>query len=139
MIAPSKEEVIKAACDGFNKSTPKLLDEWTRLEGAVPMQGGFQYNYTLIGISGREVRTGFPRPLDDRTPTSISSMASYEDVCESLFSAATEKGLGLNTKVVAIADGAIGLREGLDVVFSDMLFVLAKYHFKTHAYNVAAA
>ncbi len=87
----------------------------------------------------REVRTGFPRPLDDRTPTFISSMASYEDVCASPCSAATEKGLGLDTKVVAIADGGIGLREGLDVVFSDMQFVLDKYHFKKHAYEVAEA
>lgn len=73
----------------------------------------------------REVRVGLARPLQDKEKrTYVARMSKYPEVVGQLVSAAVGQGMSARTQIIAVADGAIGLREALEAQFSNLTFIL---------------
>jgi hypothetical protein len=90
-------------------------------------------------IKWRDVRLGFVRALDSETKTFVGKMDSYQDVVGQMQRAAVLNGMTLETKVIGVADGGIGLSEELKRQFPTMQFILDKSHLKDHLYETAEA
>jgi hypothetical protein len=95
-------------------------------------------NRTKI-LAWRDVRVGLARPMSAESKLYVAQMEEYPEVMSQLFSMATTLGMSGQTQVVAVADGAQGLREGLENHFPNMQFILDKPHLKKHLYETAAA
>lgn len=88
----------------------------------------------------REVRVGLARPLEQKEQrTYVSRMSKYSEVVQQLVSAAVDQGMSEQTQVIAVADGAIGLREVLEAQFPNLTFILDRPHLKQHLYEGAEA
>jgi hypothetical protein len=90
-------------------------------------------------IDWHEVRTGLVTGLDGQEKRYVGRMESYPEAADQLFSLAVEHGLSKKTKVIAVADGAKGLREELERQFPNILFSLDRPHFKQHLHQTAEA
>jgi len=90
-------------------------------------------------IRWRDVRVGLARPMRSKSKLYVAQMEQYPKVIAQLFNVATVLGMTEETDVVAVADGGIGLREGLEDQFPDMQFILDKSHLKKHLYDTAVA
>jgi hypothetical protein len=88
-------------------------------------------------IQWRDVRMGLSRPLDSVSKTYVGKMGSYPEVVEQLFHASVLGGMSLETDVVGVADGGIGLKESLEARFVNLQFILDKTHLKDHLYETA--
>jgi hypothetical protein len=88
-------------------------------------------------IQWREVRMGLARPLGSVSKCYVGKMGKYPVVIEQLFNAAVLLGMTPDTEVVAVADGAIGLREELESQFRNVQFILDKPHLRKHFYETA--
>jgi hypothetical protein len=88
-------------------------------------------------IQWRDVRMGLARPLGSVSKSYVGKMDKYPVVIEQLFNAAVLSGMTPDTEVVAVADGAIGLREELESQFRNMQFILDKPHLRKHFYETA--
>lgn len=86
----------------------------------------------------KEVRVGLAYTPGSIDPTYVARIGDYEEVGDELFAAAVCEGLGPDTQVVATADGGIGLREGLERVFPNMVFILDHAHMAQHLAAVAS-
>lgn len=88
----------------------------------------------------REVRVGLARPLEQKDErTYVARMSKYPDIVQQLVSAAVDQGMSARTQVIAVADGAIGLREVLEAQFPNLIFILDRPHLKQHLYEGAEA
>lgn len=87
----------------------------------------------------RDVRVGLARGLDEIQRTYVARMDSYPNVVGQLFSAAVDRGLSSQTKVVAVGDGGNGLREELAAQLPNLRFILDPAHLKQHLYETAEA
>ncbi len=90
-------------------------------------------------IHWREVRLGLSRALDSTTKRYVGTMGTYVEVMEPLFQVSVLQGMGPETTVVGVADGAIGLKEAMEQQFPTMQFILDKPHLKDHLYDTAEA
>ncbi len=88
-------------------------------------------------LQWRDVRMGLSRPLETRSKDYVGKMGSYPEVVEQLFQASVLGGMSVDTKVIGVADGGIGLKEALEVRFANLQFVLDKTHLKDHLYETA--
>jgi len=88
-------------------------------------------------IRWRDVRMGLARALDSVSKCYVGKMDKYPVVIEQLFNAAVVSGMTPDTEVAAVADGAIGLREGLESRFENLQFILDKSHLREHFYETA--
>ena len=88
----------------------------------------------------REVRVGLARPLTQKDGrTYVARMSKYPEVVQQLASAAVDQGLSARSQVYAVADGGNGLREALNVQFTNLTFILDRPHLKEHLYEGAEA
>lgn len=88
----------------------------------------------------REVRVGLARPLEQKEQrTYVARMSKYPQVVGQLVNAAVAQGMSARTQVIAVADGAIGLREVLEAQFPNLTFILDRPHLKQHLYEGAEA
>ena len=55
--------------------------------------------------------------------TCVARMSKYPEVVGQLVSAAVDRGMSERTQVIAVADGAIGLREELEAQFPNLTFI----------------
>jgi hypothetical protein len=87
----------------------------------------------------RDVRLGFASPLDSDLKIFAGKMDGYPEVVKQLHGAASLCGMTLQTQVIGVADGGIGLSEELKRQFPNMQFILDKSHLKDHFYQTAEA
>jgi hypothetical protein len=95
-------------------------------------------------VQWTEVRVGFARPLqDDRAAEKlfVGKVASYPDIIADIKHVAELVGLTEDSQVIAVADGANGLREEFERQFAEweFQFILDTQHLKDHLYDVAEA
>ena len=64
---------------------------------------------------------------------------SYEEVCRQLFGAAGLEGLGYQTKVIGLIDGANGLQEAMEMPFADLQVILDPSHLRHHFWETSKA
>lgn len=88
-------------------------------------------------LQWRDVRMGLSRPLEARSKTYVGKMGSYPEVVDQLFQASVLGGMSVDTTVIGVADGGIGLKEALEGRFANLQFVLDKTHLKDHLYETA--
>jgi len=100
--------------------------------------GNEPFHRTKI-LAWRDVRVGLARPMSADSKLYVAQMEKYPEVVSQLCSAAAMLGMTGQTHVVAVADGAQGLREELENQFSNMQFILDKPHLKKHLYETASA
>jgi hypothetical protein len=132
---PSRIAIGEAALavESLGPTVPTLLPEGPVRDG--PRQKDIEWT---------EVRVGLARPLDeDRSAEKlfVGKVASYPDLMTDLKDAAGLVGLTDTSQVVAVADGANGLREAFERQFAgwDVQFILDTQHLKDHLYEVAEA
>jgi hypothetical protein len=88
----------------------------------------------------REVRVGLARSLEQKEQrTYVARMSKYPEVIQQLVREAVDRGMSERSKVIAVADGAIGLREELEAQFLNLTFILDRPHLKQHLYEGAEA
>lgn len=85
----------------------------------------------------REVRTGFARLPDQDEPIYVCRRGDYETLCRQLFGAAGLQGLGFDTQVIGLIDGANGLKEAMEVNFAKLQNILDPPHLREQFYDVA--
>jgi hypothetical protein len=90
-------------------------------------------------IQWREVRIGLVRGLHEKDKQYVGRMDAYPPVVDQLFSAAVDQGLSRRTQVVAVADGAPGLREELEAKFPRIQFILDRSHLRDNLFETADA
>jgi hypothetical protein len=95
-------------------------------------------------IEWTEIRVGLARPLDEERVSEklfVGRVASYPDIMADVQQVATLVGLTETSRVVAVADGANGLREAFERQFAGWTFqfILDTQHLKDHLYVVAEA
>jgi len=88
-------------------------------------------------IEWKEVRTGLVRRMGQVEPTYISKRGDWEEVAWQLFRAACGHGLVPETQVIAVGDGAHGLKEGLEAHFPKLQYILDWFHLKHHFFETA--
>ncbi|MBN1684707.1 MAG: hypothetical protein JW855_04670, partial [Gammaproteobacteria bacterium] len=88
-------------------------------------------------INWCDVRLGFARALDSESKTYVGKMGSYTEVITQIHIAAVLSGMRSETKIIGVADGAVGLSEELKWQFPSMQFILDKTHLKDHFYETA--
>lgn len=86
----------------------------------------------------KEVRVGLSYAPGAVEPTYVARMGDYDEVGDELFAAAVHDGLGPDTDVVGTADGGNGLREALERVFPNLVFILDHAHIVQHLAKVAS-
>ncbi len=87
----------------------------------------------------KEVRTGLARKPGQVEPTYVCRRGSYEKVCRQLFGAAGLEGLGYQTKVIGLIDGANGLKEAMEMSFADLQIILDPSHLRHHFWEASKA
>ncbi|MCB9506377.1 MAG: hypothetical protein H6697_01770 [Myxococcales bacterium] len=85
----------------------------------------------------REVRVGLAFEDGVVDPTYVAGITSYDDIVEQLYGAAANQNMGMETQVVATADGGNGLRAAVQRRFDDCRFILDHPHLVSHLWNVA--
>jgi len=132
---PSPISIGEAALspDPSEPTVPTVLGTNTRQDD--PRQKAIQWT---------EVRVGFARPLQaDRAAEKlyVGNVASYPDIIADIKHVAELVGLTKTSQVVAVADGANGLREEFERQFAEwkFQFILDTQHLKDHLYVVAEA
>lgn len=95
-------------------------------------------------IQYTEMRLGLARPLAEERAAEkifVGKVAGYPEIVQDLKHAARLIGLTPESEVVAVADGANGLREELERQFADwdFQFILDTQHLKDHLYETAEA
>jgi len=112
----------------------------TELDGCQIRTAEYEKGETLRRkIDWMEVRTGLVTDLDGQEKRYVGRMDSYPEIVDQLFSLAVEHGLSKKTKVIAVADGAKGLKEEMERQFPTVQFILDKPHLKQHLYETAEA
>jgi hypothetical protein len=106
------------------------------LEPRKPSEDGQQGKRTKA-LTWREVRVGLARPLESEDKLYVAQMDKYPEIVSQLFCAATLAGMGNETLVVAVADGAQGLREEVENQFHNLQFILDKPHLRKHLFETA--
>ena len=87
-----------------------------------------------------EVRVGFARPVDQKKKrTFVARYGKYPELTQNLKSAAYLQGLSDKSQIVAVADGAPGLKEALESEFPTLQFILDQPHLLQHLYQGAEA
>lgn len=86
-----------------------------------------------------EARTGTARVAGEVTPLFICRRDEYDELTLRLEGLVNQLGGGLDTQIVAIGDGAVGLKEALQRRFPNLLYILDRGHLKSHLYAVADA
>lgn len=107
------------------------------VEGSTEKTPAHQNPKKKKAIRWRDVRMGFARALNSVSKCYVGKMDKYPVVIEQLFNAAVLSGMTPDTEVVAVADGAIGLREELESQFRNLQFILDKSHLRGHFYDTA--
>ena len=132
---PSPVSIGEAALspDPLEPTVPTLLGADASRD--VPRQKAVQWT---------EVRVGFARPLQEYRAAEklfVGNVASYPDIIADIKQAAGLVGLTETSQVVAVADGANGLREEFERQFTEweFQFILDTQHLKDHLYDVAEA
>lgn len=87
----------------------------------------------------KEVRVGLARKPEEVTRIYVAGRADYETMCHRLFQAAGIKGLGPETQVIGLGDGALGLKEGLEMCFARLQYILDPPHLIEHLHETARA
>jgi hypothetical protein len=87
----------------------------------------------------KEVRTGLVRPLEETARTYVCQQADYATVCQDLYAAACDRGLGADTHVIAPGDGGNGLCEEMAVHFAQFQYILDHRHLESHLFATAEA
>lgn len=133
--SPSRMSIGEAAlsAESTGPTIPTLLPDASVRD--VPRQKDVEWT---------EVRVGLARPLDEERTAEklfVGKVASYPDLMTDLVDAAGLVGLTATSRVVAVADGANGLREAFERQFADweFQFILDTQHLKDHLYDVAEA
>ena len=90
-------------------------------------------------INWRDVRVGLARPMNSETKLYVAQMEKYPEVISQLACVASMVGMAEETEVVGVADGGKGIREGLEIKFPGMQFILDKSHLKNHLYETSEA
>ncbi len=91
-------------------------------------------------IEWRETRVAFARPVEhQKQRTFVAKMGKYSEVIEQLVGAAYDRGLGSDSQIFALADGAKGLKEALENTFPRIQFILDRPHLKQHLYQAVDA
>ena len=86
-------------------------------------------------INWRETRVAFARPVEQKNQrTFVARMGKYPEIVPQLVGAAYDRGLFPSTEILALADGAIGLKEALENAFPKLQFILDRPHLKEHLY-----
>jgi len=85
----------------------------------------------------KEVRTGLVRRPGEVEPTYVCGRGEWSEIIGRLFGAACRHGLDFETKVVAVADGAHGLKEAFEEWFARLQFILDKPHLRSHVVETA--
>ena len=121
-----------------NPETERLL---TELDGCQIRTGQFFRDDEALrrDIRWREVRIGLVRSMDEDERKYVGRMGSYPAVVDQLVSLSIEQGLSKDTEVIAVADGAKGLREELQKQFPNLRFILDRSHLRDHLYETAEA
>ena len=86
-------------------------------------------------VEWKEVRTGLVRRMGQVEATYVSKRGDWEEIARQLFRAACGHGLTFETEVVAVGDGAYGLKDGLEEHFPNMQFILDWFHLKHHFFE----
>lgn len=86
----------------------------------------------------KEVRTGLARRPGQVEPTYVCRRGSWGELGWQVFGAACHHGLNFDTQVVAVGDGAFGLKEALEEQFAHLQYVLDKPHLRHHFFETAA-
>ena len=87
----------------------------------------------------RDVRMGLARPLTELEPTYVGKLAKYPEVVSQLVGAAGLRGFTLGAQVVACTDGGNGIREEIEMQFSNVRYILDRCHAKSHICETAEA
>lgn len=85
----------------------------------------------------KEVRIGFARPMDSVSKLYVGKMDTYPKVICDLFNVSVLSGLTPESRVIAVADGAPGLKEEMESQFENIQFILDKQHLKDHFYETS--
>ena len=87
----------------------------------------------------KEVRTGIARVAGEVTPLLICRRDTYDEIALRIEGLVNQLGGGATTQIVAIGDGAIGLKEALERRFPNLIYILDIRHLQGHLYVVADA
>lgn len=85
----------------------------------------------------KDVRDGFARPINNKTPICVSGLKSYPEIVRELLGAACLVGLTDKTMVVGVTDGGAGLSEELAVQMPNFIHILDKPHLASHLNETA--
>ncbi len=85
----------------------------------------------------KEVRTGLVRRPGEVEPTYVCQRGEWSEVLGKLFGAECLHGWEFDTQVVAVADGAHGLKEAFEEWFAQLQFILDKPHLRDHLRETA--
>lgn len=87
-----------------------------------------------------EIRVGFARLIKEKEKrTFVAKYGKYPELATNLKAAAYLQGLSSKSQIIAIADGAPGLKEALEAEFPNLQFILDKPHLLQHLYQGAEA
>lgn len=87
----------------------------------------------------KEVRIGFARKHEEVNRIYVGARADYETLCHQLFQSAGLKGLGPDTQVIGLGDGGLGLKEGMEMCFAKLQYILDPPHLLQHLHETARA
>lgn len=86
-------------------------------------------------VEWKEVRTGLVRRPEQIEATYVCRRDDWSEIAWRLLGAACEHGMSFETQVVAVGDGAYGLKDGLEENFPHLQFILDWFHLKHHLYQ----
>lgn len=130
-----KADLMITALDGCMLRTGKLM---TASEAAKLAENDNERKHyeelppeqTVRFEKWREVRTGFARRPDQVEPLYVCRRGDYETLCRQLFGTAGLQGLGFDTQVIGLIDGANGLKEAMEVSFAKLQNILDRRIFE---------
>ncbi len=137
-----KADLMITALDGCMLRTGKLM---TASEAAKLAENDNERKHyeelppeqTVRFEKWREVRTGFARRPDQVEPLYVCRRGDYETLCRQLFGTAGLQGLGFDTQVIGLIDGANGLKEAMEVSFAKLQNILDPPHLREQFYDAA--
>ncbi|GEM_PF-3229713 len=137
LLSPSHKSIDKLfiELDGAMICTCKLM---TARQAGVTGKG-YHPEDKIKRIEWRDVRTGLVQKEGESKPFYVSGLFSYDKICAQMKGLGAIKGSDDSTKFIALSDGGIGLREGLNRAFKPLVFVLDYAHLKKHMRETSEA
>lgn len=140
--AAPKANCVVTSLDGCMIRTGKLMTAQQAADQAeddaeADHYGSLEPDKVVRPEAWKEVRTGLARKQGQVEPTFVCRRGSYAEVCRQLFGAAGLEGLGFDTKVIGLIDGAFGLKEAMEMSFADLQIILDPSHLKHHFWETS--